>query len=75
MKGVHQWLCKYVCAGIILVQRGKYLIVDDCFRIIKYKLPIITVNEAQECHQSDSDLGLDWSKLWQGYLVIPVNFR
>lgn len=57
------------------MQRDKYLVVDNCFGIIKHKLPIITVYEAQECQQGDSDLGLDWSKLWQGYLVIPINFR
>lgn len=55
--------------------REKYLVVDNGLGIIKHKLPIITVDEAQQCHQSNSDLGLDWSKLRKGYLVIPINFR
>lgn len=55
--------------------KKKYLVIDNCFRIIKHKLPVITVNEAQECYQGDSDLGMDWSELWQRDLAIPINFR
>lgn len=40
--------CIYLCLDIILLEKGKYLVVDNCFRIIKHKLPVITVNEAQE---------------------------
>lgn len=53
----------------------KYLVVDDCFRIIKHELPVIAVDEAQECHQGNCELGLGRSKIWQGYMAIPINFR
>lgn len=59
----------------LLQEKTTYLVVDNCFRIIKHKLPVITVHEAQQCHQGDSDLGLDRCELWEGYLAIPIHFR
>lgn len=61
--------------GLLLIINLNYLVVDNSFRVIKHKLPIITVNEAQEGHQGNCDLGLDWGQFWQRYLMIPINLR
>lgn len=55
--------------------REKYLVVDNCLRIVKDKLPVIAVDEAQEGHQGHGGFGLDRSELWQRDMAIPVNFR
>lgn len=51
----------------------KHLVVDNGFGVIEHKLPIVAVDEAQQSHQGHCDLGLDWSELWQGDVVVPVN--
>lgn len=51
-----------------------YLVVDNCLRIVKDKLPVIAVDEAQEGHEGHGDFGLKRRELWQRYVAIPVNF-
>lgn len=54
--------------------RGNYLVVDNRLRIVKDKLPVIAVDEAQEGHQGHGGFGLKRRELWQRYMAIPVNF-
>lgn len=57
-----------------LHSQRNYLVVDNCLRIVKDKLPVIAVDEAQEGHQGHGGFGLKRCELWQRYMAIPVNF-
>lgn len=58
------------------VQTGTeaYLVIDNCFRIVKHKLPIVAVHEAQERHQGDGDLGPSSSEQREGNPVVPIHW-